>query len=326
MLSIFLIPILAILTGLITNTYFLFALYVLSGLGMAGIGMGFMHDALHGSYSRNKRLNKIMGYSINLLGANASIWKIQHNVLHHTYTNVEDADDDIDVPAPLRFSPHSRLFWFHRFQHIYVWLFYSLMTIVWTTTKDFTKIFRYKKMGFFTKKNEVSYEVVKAITWKVLFFLFTLVLPIIIAPHAFWIIILANLGMHFVAGMLLSVVFQIAHIMPTSQFPLPNKNGQFENNWSAHQLNTTTNFSPNNKLFSWLIGGLNFQIEHHLLPNVSHVHYRNLSPIVAKTAREYGLPYHTKKTFLNAVSDHVKMLRMLGKLKPTTVKAGVAHS
>lgn len=312
MLLLFFGPLLTINTGLIQNVYSLFLLYLISGFGMAGIGMGIMHDALHGSYSKNKRLNKIMGLSINLIGASASIWKIQHNVLHHTYTNVEEADDDIKVPAILRFSPHSKHYWFHKFQHYYVWPFYCLMTIIWTTVKDFIKISRYKKMGFFKSTKEAQYEVFKTIIWKILFFSYTLIIPLLVFSGSAWLVILAHICMHFITGLCLSIIFQVAHVMPTSKFPIPDKNGILADSWSIHQLNTTTNFSPKNKWFSWLIGGLNYQIEHHLLPNISHVHYRNISPIVEETAKEYGLPYHIKKDFITAVSDHARMLRTLG--------------
>ncbi|MBL0765822.1 acyl-CoA desaturase [Marivirga atlantica] len=321
MVSLFFGPLLALCIFQVSSPYLLFALYIISGFGMAGIGMGIMHDALHGSFTKNKQLNKLMGYSINLIGASASIWKIQHNVLHHTYTNVPEADDDINVPGVLRFSPNSKHRWFHQFQHVYVWPFYCLVTIIWTTVKDFSKISRYYNMGFLNKKNEVRNEILKTILWKIIFFSYTLVLPALFIPQSFWLILLAHLCMQFITGLCLSIIFQIAHVMPSSEFPVPDEAGLLENNWSLHQLSTTTNFSPKNRWFSWLIGGLNYQIEHHLLPNISHVHYRDLSVIVKQTAEEFGLPYHTRKDFLTAIADHTRMLRDLGKKEMVTAVA-----
>ncbi|UII26761.1 acyl-CoA desaturase [Fulvivirga maritima] len=315
MLILFLAPLILINTGIITSSLLLFVFYILSGLGMAGIGMGVMHDAIHGSFSKKKKVNQWMGYTMNLIGANASVWKIQHNVLHHTYTNISESDDDINTPIFLRFSPHSKKYWIHRFQHIYIWLFYGLSTISWITAKDFVRTSRYNKMGFFNGKKELKRTMLKISAWKLLYYSYTLILPLIMVPLAWWVILLAFLSMHFVTGLLISIVFQTAHIMPNNDYPLPNNKGLIDNNWSVHQLATTSNYSPRSKFFSWMIGGLNYQIEHHLFPNICHMHYRKLSGIVAATAKEYGIPYHSKKTFLSAIIAHIKMLRILGKME-----------
>ena len=151
------------------------------------------------------------------------------------------------------------------------------------------------------------------IGWKLFYYSYALVLPLIMVPLAWWIILLAFLAMHFLTGTLMSLVFQTAHVMPGIDFPLPDTKGKISNEWAIHQLATTTNYSPNSRYLSWLIGGLNFQIEHHLFPDVCHIHYKKLSPIVAETAREYGIPYNTKKTFFKAIGDHARMLNRLGK-------------
>ncbi len=312
MLTIFFSPIILINIGFATNIYSLFALYLISGFGMAGIGMGIMHDAIHGSYSKNPKINNYLGYSLNLIGANANMWRIQHNVLHHTYTNIEAADDDINTPSFLRFSPHAKQQWLHQFQHIYVWFFYGLSTISWVTTKDYVRLKRYHKMGLLEGKNQYMKELIKITGWKFLYYFYMLILPMILLKLSPWIIFSAFLTMHFVTGLIISTVFQIAHIMPNLTFPLPDENGFIENDWLTHQLATTTNFSPKSTVFSWLIGGLNYQVEHHLLPNVCHVHYKNLSAIVSQTAKEFKMPYHSKKSFASAIHHHYKMLKSLG--------------
>ena len=313
MLMLFFIPLILINTGLIASPLLLFFLYSLSGLGMAGIGMGIMHDGIHGSYSNKQKVNKLMGFTFNLIGGNATVWKIQHNVLHHTYTNIEHADDDLNAPFFLRFSPHAKKYWLHRFQHIYIWFFYSLATISWITTKDFIRINRYHKMGFLNQKNEFSKAVFNMVTWKILYYSYALIIPIFVVPLPWWLILLAFIVMHFITGLLISIVFQVAHISPSSEFPLPDEKGLIAGDWFTHQFATTTNFSPNSRLFSWLIGGLNYQIEHHLLPNICHVHYKKLSKIVVQTAKEYDMPYNTERSFVSAIRSHTKMLRQLGK-------------
>jgi linoleoyl-CoA desaturase len=313
MLLLFFVPLTFINLGLVTSAVWLFPFYILSGLGMAGIGMGIMHDAIHGSYSKSKRINKIMGYTLNLIGANSKVWRIQHNILHHTYTNIDEADDDINTPFFLRFSPHAKRNWLHRFQFIYVWFFYSVSTFFWVTTKDFVRLNRYRKLGLLPPNEKFNQAILKIAGWKLLYFTYALILPMVIVPMAPWWIFLAFLSMHMVTGLLISIVFQVAHIMPNTSFPAVNGEGSIEGNWHAHQLATTSNFSPRGKWFSWLIGGLNYQVEHHLLPSICHVHYKKLSKIVKATAEEFKLPYHVKPTFILALRDHTRMLRQLGK-------------
>lgn len=313
MLSVFLVPIIIICTGVVANPYLLFALYITSGLGMAGVGMGVMHDAIHGSYSKHQSVNKYLGYTMNLIGANANVWKVQHNVLHHTYTNIDHADDDINAPFFLRFSPNAKRYWIHRFQYLYIWFFYGLSTISWITTKDFVRVNRYKEMGFFKKGIEFKKEILKILGWKIFYYSYALLIPLIMVPLPTYLIILAFLSMHFVTGICISAVFQTAHIVSDTSFPQPDSDGQMEGDWTVHQLATTSNYAPKSRFFSWLIGGLNFQVEHHLFPNISHVHYRELSIIVAETAQEFNVPYLVKDTFLGAISDHIDMLRQLGR-------------
>lgn len=312
MLSLFFVPLILLSSGIITSVWLLFLLYIVSGFGMAGIGMGVMHDAIHGSYSKNKKINTLLGYTFNLIGANATVWKIQHNVLHHTYTNIDHADDDLNAPFFLRFSPHAKHYWVHQYQHIYIWFFYCISTISWITTKDFVRLKRYRDMGFLDKKNEYKKELISMTAWKVFYYTYALILPMVFLPHHWWVILLAFLSMHVVTGFLVSIVFQIAHIMPSNEFPLPNGKGNMETGWYGHQFATTSNFSPKSNLLFWLIGGLNFQVEHHVLPDVCHVHYKNLTKIVSDTAKEFGMPYYVKKSMAHAIWDHTKMLRWLG--------------
>ena len=312
MLTLFFGPLIIINLGIVTSPALLFLLYITSGLGMSGIGMGIMHDAIHGSYSNKPIVNKLMGLTFNLIGANATVWHIQHNQLHHTYTNIEHADDDINAPFFLRFSPHAKKYWVHQFQHIYIWFFYCLATISWITTKDFVRIKRYHGMGFLSEKNEYRNAVIKMAGWKLFYYSYAIIFPIIIVPQAWWIVLLAFLSMHFVTGLFISIVFQVAHIIPSAEFPLPDENGIIAGDWYTHQFATTSNYSPGSTFFSWLIGGLNYQIEHHLLPGVCHIHYKKLSKIVIDTAEEYGMPYHSNTSFASAIWSHTKMLRHLG--------------
>ncbi|AWW30711.1 acyl-CoA desaturase [Echinicola strongylocentroti] len=315
MLSLYFVPVLLVTVGVVGQTWQLFLCFILSGLGMAGIGMGVMHDAIHGTYSKNKHINKLLGYTLNLVGANATLWKIQHNVLHHSFTNIHEGDDDINMPFFLRFSPNAKKNVIHSYQHLYTWFFYGLSTLSWVTTKDFVRLNRYYKMGLLRGKNIYRNTVLKIIAWKVLYYTFILVLPILFSPFSIGQVFLAFIALHFVTGLSISLVFQTAHIMPDVTFPTVDSEGKVEGERMIHQLLTTCNYSEKNRVFSWLIGGLNYQIEHHLFPDICHVHYRKLAPIVRKTAAEYELPYYSKVTFFQALKSHFKMLHWLGNTK-----------
>ena len=246
------------------------------------------------------------------MGGNSSLWKIQHNHLHHAYTNIQGVDEDIDVPVFLRLSPHAKKYMIQRFQHMYFWFFYSLSTLTWVTFKNTLQIFRYRKTGLLTGKRVLVKELIQEIAWKSFYYGYVLILPMLLLPVSPWIILAAFAIMHFITGLGLGLIFQTAHVMPTSQYPLPDLNGNMNNNWAIHQLLTTSNFSPESRIFSWLIGGLNYQIEHHLFPNICHIHYKNISKIVRKTAADFGIPYYVQPSFATAIQNHVRMLQYLG--------------
>lgn len=321
MVSLYFTPIILIATGVANQTWQLFACYILSGFGMAGIGMGVMHDAIHGSFSKNPTVNKLLGYTLNMVGANATVWKLQHNVLHHSYTNISEGDDDINAPFFLRFSPNAKKNSLHTYQHWYTWFFYGLSTVSWVTSKDFIRLKRYYDMGLMKGKNVYRNSVLKIIAWKIVYFAFILALPIIFSPFSVGQILLAYLILHFITGLSISLVFQTAHIMPNVDFPAMDEHGIVEGERMLHQLVTTSNYAEKSRVFAWMIGGLNHQVEHHLFPDICHVHYRKIAPIVKATAAEYNIPYHTKKTFFDALISHFQMLKYLGNSEMVPVKA-----
>lgn len=314
LLAIYLVPYALMLTGVVTHPLLLFMLWVFMAFGMAGIGMSIMHDANHGSYSRSAKVNEWIGYLINIVGGSSFVWKIQHNVLHHSFTNIDGHDGDIDTGGILRLSPHSKRRFFHRVQYIYAWFLYGLMTLNWATVKDFKQFLDFRAKGLTAKGRGIFvWQFSRLAMAKLMYYTMMLVLPIMLSPVSWWVTLLFFLSMHFIAGVILSSIFQSAHVMPQVDFPTAPESGRMETNWFVHQLQTTCNFSPKSRVFSWFVGGLNYQIEHHLFPNVSHVHYRHLSKIVKRTAEEYGLPYHVHSSFVRALWNHTKELYVLGK-------------
>ncbi len=311
MLCLYFVPYILVLTEVITSTFGIITCWVILGFGAAGIGMSVIHDANHGSYSKNKKVNYILGRFLNVIGGYAPTWKVQHNVLHHTYTNIKNYDEDITPSINvLRFTPQEKHHYMHRFQHLYAWFFYSLMTVLWITTKDWTQLFRYKRHGL-NLNDKFNYLLVELIISKLLYYTVMIVLPLLILDIPWWSVFLLLLLKHMIAGFTLSVIFLLAHIVPDCVFPEP-VNLEIKNNWAIHQLETTSNFGPKSKIFHWLIGGLNYQVEHHLFPDICHVHYKKLSTIVKQTAKEFNVPYYCEKTFFSALSAHISMLRKLG--------------
>jgi len=313
MISLFVVPLGFLLSGLIQTVLLTFIMYMLIGLGTAGIGLSIMHDANHGAYSKNENVNKWLGKLLNLVGGYAPTWKIQHNVLHHSYTNVEGYDEDICPPPWLRFSPNAKLRKIHKYQHFYAWFFYGLLTFTWIINKDFEQLYRYKKFGL-TKTENPNFNklFVELVVSKIIYYTLALVLPILIIDISpGWIVLFLFLA-HFEGGMILGFVFQPAHVVPETEFFEAGEDHYIDNNFYIHQMITTSNFAPRSKVLYWLIGGLNYQVEHHLFPNICHVHYKKLSPIVKETAEEFNVPYNSHSTFLGAIKYHTQLLKKLG--------------
>ncbi len=316
-LLLYFVPYLLLMTGIgANNRWLFFGFWFLMSWGMSGIGTAVMHDANHGTYSPNKKVNHFIGYMLEIIGGYTVTWKIQHNVLHHTYTNITGLDDDIDSIVFLRFSPTQPRYWFHRYQYIYAWFFYMIMTLFWMTAKDYLQVVRYKQHDLLLKQRVSLKQAILQITlYKLVYYVYILVLPLLFSGQPWYFVLAGFLLMHFTSGLFLSCVFQPSHIMEASAFLKPvmvDGTKRMEDSWAIHELANTTDFAPNSRLLTWFIGGLNYQIEHHLFTGVCHVHYKKIAPIVRSTAKDYNLPYHVQPTFFRALWEHARMLKRLG--------------
>jgi linoleoyl-CoA desaturase len=276
----------------------------------AAIGFNVMHDGGHGSFSKSKFWNKIAAYSVNALGASGIMWNNKHNIIHHTYTNIDGVDDDIEIKPMLRMCETQKKYKIHKYQHIYVWFLYTLLLIIWVFMTDYKKYFS-KKVGVVPIKKMSAFEHFAFWFAKVGYLVMMVILPIYMVGFVNWLVGFLVLSMF--AGFVLSIVFQLAHTVEHTNFPEPIAGtNDIENEWAIHQLETTANFATNNKLISWLVGGLNFQIEHHLFPRISHVHYPQISKIIKETCAEFNVKYIEFNKMRQAVVSHTLHLKRMG--------------
>ncbi len=316
MFTLLIAPVVLIFTIEDLPTWVQIIFMMIVGIGMAGVGMNVMHDANHGSFSSKKWVNKLMGSSIYILAGNDYNWKVQHNVLHHTYTNIQGHDEDIDASNIIRFSKHAKWLKIHKYQRFYAFFLYGLLTANWAIMTDFKQSFAYLKRKLsYGKFPNPAVQWTKLIIGKIVYYTIWIVLPLSLG-FTWWQVLIGFFIMHYTAGIILSVIFQLAHVMPNTEMPLPDENGNMKNTWAIHQLFTTSNFSPKSWLVEFYTGGLNRQVEHHLFAQISHIHYNRIARIVKETAKEFSLPYNEYDTIWKAIAEHYNQLKALGK-KPS---------
>lgn len=285
---------------------------VLMGVAVAGIGFSVAHDALHGAYSHRPWVNRLIGYSFDILGANGYMWRITHNVIHHTYTNIHGIDEDLEVSPLLRLSPQAKRRPIHRWQHLYAPLAYTMSTLNWVFWKDFDYFSR-RTLGPYQDKRHPGVEVAQLVIFKIFYLLWSIALPLAVLNIPLWQFAIGYIAMHVVAGLILGVVFQLAHVVEATSHPMPDSCGHMEHSWPIHEMYTTANFATRNRLLTWYVGGLNHQIEHHLFPKTCSVHYPAISTIVRDVAAKYGVPYYENRTFRGAIASHLRTLRINGR-------------
>jgi linoleoyl-CoA desaturase len=285
-------------------------LCVLMGLNFAAIGFNVMHDGAHGSYSQKPWVNEMMAYSLNMLGGCSYLWKVKHNINHHSFTNIEGMDDDIDIQPWIRTNENQPKKWFHRYQHIYWAILYGLAYLSWVFVKDFQKYFSGKVASTKFRKMNVNEHIIFWASKLAYVFVF-IILPVIFVGAIPTLV--GYLIMSVVCGFVLSVIFQLAHVVEGSSFPAPAvETTHVDEDWTIHQLATTANFSTRSKVMSWFAGGLNFQVEHHLFPRISHVHYPEINKVVKDVCAQFNVRYHEHRTFLRALRSHIAYLKMVG--------------
>lgn len=281
------------------------------GLASAAVGFNIQHDGGHNAFSNHRWINRLAAHTLDLLGGSSYIWARKHNTIHHTYTNVSGHDDDINVGLLGRLAPQQRRLGFHRFQHLYLWFLYGFLTVKWHLIDDFANLVT-GRIGEHPITRPRGRDLLTFFGGKALFFSLAFGLPMFFYP--WWAVVGLYLVASFVQGVVLSVVFQLAHCVEEAEFPQPRpETARIESSWAVHQVETTVDFAPRNRLLAWFVGGLNFQIEHHLFPQICHVRYPAIAKIVQEVCREYGLAYHVHPTFRAGIASHYRWLRRMGR-------------
>ena len=284
-------------------------LCIIMGLTLAGIAMNVMHDACHGSFSQRKWINTLTGLTMNALGSNAFLWKIKHNIIHHTYTNIATVDSDIENWPLLRQTPVQKCLRIHRYQHLYMFLLYAVTTLHWMLIFDFEKYFTRRFASTMVRNISLTEHVLFWLS-KILYVTFYIAIPITLLGWQAWLI--GFLIVHTSMGVVLTTIFQLAHLVEKTTIENGESQKLIDREWAIHELMTTADFATGNKVLNWYLGGLNFQVEHHLFPRISHIHYPALNSIVKRECSRFGISYHCYDTLREAIFSHVRLMKKLG--------------
>lgn len=284
------------------------------GFGFAASAVNVGHDAIHGAYTKNKRLTNLLKLTFDLNGASSYLWSLMHNVAHHTYTNLVNHDEDIHPAEILRLCPHAEYKPIHKYQYIYCFMLYPLATLSWSINKDYSKFFKNTVANYNNRKHPTK-EYFNLFFFKIVHYTFFMVLPFVLIDLPFWQKMICFLSAHFIAGFYLGIIFMLAHCVENVEFPEQDEVGMTENNWFIHQLKTTSNFGVNSKLSAFITGGLNQQVEHHLFPNICSIHYPEIANIVRDTAKEFNIVYNEYPTYWDALKSHVRFMKKMS-IKP----------
>jgi linoleoyl-CoA desaturase len=286
-------------------------LAVLLGLATACIGFDIQHDGGHRSYSSRPWVNRLAAFALDTVGGSSYVWHWKHTVIHHRYANITWFDNDINLGALGRLSPHHRRLWYYRWQNLYLWPLYGLEAMKLQFVDDFKYIIR-GKLGYHRIPRPTRWELVVFITGKVIFFSWAFVIPMLWYPV--WVVCFYYVVAASVLGVVMILVFVMPHTAGETDFPLPAEDtGRMATPWAVHQARCTMDFARHNRVLTWLLGGLNYHKEHHLFPLISHVHYPAISILVEETCREFGVPYGEHRSFPRGIASHYRWLRQMGK-------------
>jgi len=298
-------------------------LVALGGLVVGTLLVAFCihHDANHGAYFRSTRFNHLLGWTADaFLGISSYAWRVKHNVAHHTYTNVDGYDDDISQTPLVRLAPNQPGKWWYRLQHIYIWPLYSVMVLRWQTGGDIAAFAR-GRIGKSPLRVPRRWDLAGLIGGKAFFIGWAVVVPLLVYP--WWVVVVGYLAFTGATGLVTATTFQLAHCVEEAGYATAEELTADKRLWAVHEVETTVDFCPRNPVLTWALGGLNYQIEHHLFPRVAHTHYPQIAEIVRRNAAKHGVRYYAQPSLRAALRSHQRHLRTLGRLGvPAEIEMG----
>jgi linoleoyl-CoA desaturase len=284
------------------------ALYVLSGLAQTFLLLNIAHDSNHNAISSVPFVNKTLNYVFDVCGISSYMWRILHHRGHHSCINLHGEDDALTGRGIFRFTPHDSRAGYHRFQHIYALFFYAMFSLDYVFIRDFACFF-FPSHGYLERARHPAREYAILFAGKAFYLTYMLILPVVVLRKSPLLVIGAFVLVHLIIGLTVSLVFQTTHTIDSTYFPADRS--EFDNG-VYHIFATTADYATENPVVSWLVGGLNHHIVHHLCPFVCHTHYAPLTRIVRETAEEFGVPYRQHPTMTRAIRHHLILLKQLG--------------
>jgi linoleoyl-CoA desaturase len=279
------------------------------------------HDANHGAYFRQRRHNHLLGWTADaFLGFSSYAWRVKHNVAHHTYTNIDGHDDDITQMPIARLTPSQATRPWYRFQQYYIWPMYTLMGLRWQTVGDIAAFAR-GRIGESALRAPRGWHLAGVIAGKAIFVAWAVVIPLLVYP--WWAVLATYAIFTMTTSLIMATTFQLAHCVEEASFASADEVRAERPVWAVQQVETTVDFCPRNAVLTWALGGLNFQIEHHLFPLVPHTHYPKIAEIVRRNCAKHGVRYASQPSLWAALRSHFLHLRTMGRLGlPAEIEMG----
>lgn len=269
------------------------------------------HDAVHGTLTGKPKIDgAIYWLSFNVLGANSYLWRTRHNHGHHFIVNIPGWDLDIEGTKAIRLAPHVPWMKIHRYQHIYTSFLYMIFTLHWIVFKDF-KVFFMDQIGNKQGLKHSKWRLVEMVFLKALYFTYTLVIPTLVLPYSFGQILTTFVLFHFAFSYLITLSFAYSHVGVDAKFVFPDETGKLPHSFYEHQLLTSIDFHPTSHVAGFVYGGFSAHVAHHMFPGIHSIHYPELTKIIAKTTKEFGLPYYEHNLW-QMVVGHYRFLKKMG--------------
>lgn len=280
---------------------------IVYGFFCSQIGVNIMHDGNHGAFTSSKTLTWIAGHTLELVGSSSVVYRRSHNYGHHSCVNHYELDRAFDTTYPLiRLHANQDRMWYHKYQHYYGWIIYTLVNFgdLFGTFDEFFWMSNFPNRRGSTSISSFIFQVFVKLCW----LFYAILIPTYIHGYVnifpVWLLYMLTFGVGY------ALFFAVNHWTLDAGF-VDNQNIS-NTNWGVLQVENSINFALDSTFWTWLTGGLNYQIEHHLFPAMVHTRLPEISSIVQEVCKEYGVTYFAYPSFWTALKGHYDLLKALG--------------